>query len=410
MIHKIFNSTFLFALLFFFVENASAQSRQRFLNKDSKITVELNNIEFNVAKALKTVAVELKSFNFERIGAAFDAVGSDIDREFGDIEFEVIDERPIVLSDNISAAEKTKRIVKSYVVDKDDKLAINNKYGKVIVQTWSKNEIKVEVEIKAIESTEQRATQLLESVDISESRNANLISFRTNFGKTPNNNFRSTLKNGGEDKRILQVTYTIYMPTINRLDVNNSYGSIEMSDFAGPLNINSTYGSFSAGKIDHPENQVKVTYGSANIANFSNGDLSITYGNLKLNEGNKLNATIKYSNAKIAHLSNGGDFSLAYSSGFKIESVDKNVKNLTINSAYSSLALGLDETADFDFDVTVSYASFNYTSNRIKINEQPSDSVKSKGWNPTKYYNGQIGKGSDSRIIIKSSYGAVKFL
>jgi hypothetical protein len=410
MMHKIFKSTLLFALTFFFMESASAQSRHRLLNKNPKITIDLNNIEFNVAKALKTVAVELKSFDFERIGAAFEIVGRDIDREFGDIDLEVIDENHLEYDKNNLIAEKTKLIVKSYLVDKDDKLAINNQYGKVLVHTWPKNEIKVEIEIKAIESTEQSATQLLESVNISESRNANLISFKTNFEKI-SANFRSLLKSGKEDKRRLQVTYIVYMPAKNPLDINNSYGNIEMDDFAGPLNIISTYGSFSAGKIDHPQNQVKVTYGSANIANFSNGSLSITYGNLKLIEGDKLNATIKYSNAKIGHIRNGGDFNLAYSSGFKIDAVDKSVKNLTINSAYSSLTLGFDEAADFDFDVTVSYAGFNYTStNSITISDLPSATEKSKGWNPTKNFKGQIGKGSDSRIIIKSSYGAVKFL
>jgi hypothetical protein len=391
------------------IELASAQTRTRTLVNDRRLSIELNNIEFDVARALRTVSSELKTLNFDRIGAAFDAVGRDLDREFRDVKFEIVDVNAENEHKYYNTAEKTKRVVKSYQVDKDDKLAINNQYGKVAVHVWNKNEIKVEVEIKAFESSENRANQLLEHVNISETQVKNLISFKTNFGKI-SENFRSYINKGGGDARRIQVNYVIYMPAKNALDIDNKYGGIEIDDFAGPLNINSVYGSFSAGKIDHPENQVKVTYGSASIDNFSNGDLLVTYGSLKLNEADKLNATIKYSSAKIAHLSNGGTFSLAYSGGFKIDTIDKNVKNLNINSAYSGIAIGFDEAADFDFDVTVSYAGFNYTSNRIKIDEQPSDVGKSKGWNPTKYYKGQIGKGSDSRIIIKSSYGGIKFL
>jgi hypothetical protein len=409
MEHRIFKRTILFALTFLFIEFASGQTKNRTYFNDARISINLNNIDFDVAKAVKTVSVELKSLNFERIGAAFDAVGRDLDREFRDVKFEIVDVNTEKEQKYNSIAEKTKRIVKSYQVGKDDKLAINNQYGKVAVHVWTKNEIKVEVEIKASESSENRANELLERVNIAESRVGNLISFKTIFGKI-SGNFSSLVKNGGEDKRRLQVNYIIYMPAKIALDIDNKYGSIEIGDFTGPLDINSTYSSFSAGRLDHPENQVKVTYGSASIGTFSNGDLSVTYGSLKLNEGDNLNATIRYSNAKIAHLINGGTFSLAYISGFKIDTVDKNVKNLNINSAYSGLTLGFDETADFDFDVTVSYAGFNYTADRISINDMPTAAGKSKGWNPTKNFKGQLGKGSDSRIVIKSNYGSVKFL
>ncbi|WP_395626853.1 hypothetical protein [Daejeonella sp.] len=406
---KIFKKAIAVGLTLLFSELALAQTTPAVYLNDSKIRVDLNNIEFDVAKALKTVRLELESLNFRRIGAAFDAIGRDIDREFSDVDFEIVSDNLESRNVYMDAAEKTKRIIKSYVVDKDDKLSVNNQYGKVTVHVWAKNEIKVEVEIKAFEASENSATELLESVNIAESRDGNLISFKTNFEKT-SMNFWSKIKNGKEERRGVQVNYVIYMPAKNPLDINNRYGSTELDDFAGPVNISSSYGSFSSGKLDHPANHVKVSYGSASIENFSNGNLAISYGNLKLTEGDRLNASIKYSSSKISHLSNGGTFNLAYSSGFKIDEVDKNVKNLTISSSYSGVTLGIDESADFDFDVTVSYAGFNYSASQISITDQPSETGKSKGWNPTKNFKGQIGKGSDSRIIIKSSYGAVKFL
>jgi hypothetical protein len=409
MKHKIFKKALLFALTLLFIEIASGQTKERSHSKDSKITIDLKNIELSIGEVFRTVALELKSIDFDRIGASFETAGRDIGREIGNIEVEVIDADHDKDHEYVGTAEKTKRIIKSYVVDKDDKLSVNNQYGKVAVHVWAKNEIKVEVEIKAFEASENSAAELLESVNIAESRDGNLISFKTNFEKT-SMSFWSKIKNGKEERRGVQVNYVIYMPAKNPLDINNRYGSTELDDFAGPVNINSSYGSFSSGKLDHPANQVKVSYGSASIQNFSNGNLAISYGSLKLTEGDRLNASIKYSSSKISHLSNGGTFNLAYSSGFRIDEVDKNVKNLNITSSYSGVTLGIDETADFDFDVTVSYAGFNYSASRISITDQPSETEKSKGWNPTKNFKGQVGKGSDSRIIIKSSYGAVKFL
>jgi len=409
MKHRIFKKALLFALTLLFIEIASGQTKEKSDSKDSKITIDLKNIELSIGEAFRTFAFELKNIDFERIGSSLETVGNDLGREIGNIEVKVIVKDHEKVFEDVGTAEKTKRIIKSYVVDKDDKLSINNQYGKVAVHVWTKNEIKVEVEIKAFEASENSASELLESVNIAESREGNLISFKTNFEKT-SMNFWSKIKNGKEERRGVQVNYVIYMPAKNPLDINNRYGSTEIDDFAGPVNISSSYGSFSSGKLDHPGNNVKVSYGSASIENFSNGNLAISYGSLKLTEGDRLNASIRYSSSKIAHLSNGGIFNLAYSSGFKIDEVDKNVKNLTITSSYSGVTLGIDETADFDFDVTVSYAGFNYSADRINITDQPSDTEKSKGWNPTKNFKGQVGKGSDSRIIIKSSYGGVKFL
>ena len=451
MKHRIFKKALLFALTLLSIEIASGQTKEKSYAKDSKITIDLKNVELSIGEAFRTVALELKSLDFERIGTSLEAAGRDLElksldferigtsleaagrdlelksidlarigtfsetagghlgRETGNIELEVIDADHEKDHEYVGTSEKTKRIIKSYVVDKDDKLSVNNQYGKVAVHVWARNEIKVEVEIKAFEASENSASELLESVNIAESRDGNLISFKTNFEKT-SMNFWSKIKNGKEERKGVQVNYVIYMPAKNPLDINNRYGSTEIDDFAGPVNISSSYGSFSSGKLDHPANHVKVSYGSAILENFSNGNLAISYGSLKLTEGDRLNASIKYSSSKIARISNGGTFNLAYTSGFKIDEVDKNVKNLTINSSYSGVTLGIDETADFDFDVTVSYAGFNYSASRISITDQLSETEKSKGWNPTKNFKGQVGKGSDSRIIIKSSYGAVKFL
>ena len=89
--------------------------------------------------------------------------------------------------------------------------------------------------------------------------------------------------------------------------------------------------------------------------------------------------------------------------------MNKNVQNLIINSSYSGLTMGIDETANFNFDVTVSYAGFNYNDAKVNITRKTPDE-NAKGFNPTKNYIGTYGKGSDSKIVIKSNYGGVKFL
>lgn len=415
MKRNIYKRLALLVFAFLFMQVASAQQSETQKNKDSKVVIDLKNIELDISNALRTVALELKKIDFEKIGLAVESAGRELGREIGDIEVVVIEKdeagssrKPVEL---VGTSEKSRVITKSYTVDQNDKLSISNQYGKVSVHVWTKNEIKVDVEIKAFEASESSAQDLLESVKITDLRQANLISFKTNFEKT-SLSFWSKVKNGKEERRGVQVNYTIYMPAKNPLEINNRYGSIELDDFSGPVNINSSYGSLSSGKLDNPANQVKVSYGSATMQDYSNGNLSVSYGGLKLAHADKINASINYTNARITKLTNGGSFDLSYNGGFKIDEVDKNVKNLIINSSYSGVTLGIDESANFDFDVTVSYAGFNYSPDKFDLTNQLTDANagKAKVWNPTKNYKGHVGKGSDSRIIIKSNYGAVRFL
>lgn len=404
MTHKIFKKALLFALTLLFIEAATAQQTENLDSASQKLS---KDIEKEISDALKKVSMELRTIDFQKFGNVFVAATHNFSKEFSGVEIYPVPE-PAGLGDYSGLTEKTKLISKTYSVDRNDKLSINNLYGKVAVHTWAKNEIKVSVEIKAYESSESSAAQLLESVHIADSRSGDLISYKTSFEKT-SVNFWSKIRSGREEKRGIQVNYDIYMPAKNPLDITNRYGSTEIDDFNGPVNISSSYGSFSAGTLDNALNQVKISYGSASVNNFSKGGLSVAYGSLNLEKGDGLNANIRYSNARIAQLSGGGTFDIAYTGGFKIDEVDKNVKNLVINSSYSGLTLGIEQGADFDFDVTVSYAGFNYDDKRVSLINKIDDSSKSK-WSPTKNYKGSIGKGSDSRIIIKSNYGSVKFL
>ena len=419
MEHNRFKKVWLLAVCFLFGNVAYGQSEAK-TNKNTTIRIDTCNISNEISNLFRTVAFEIRKIDFEKVEAAISTVAEEVGREVENIEREVGDieiiingrhdpDHPEPHGGYIGTAEKTRIISKTYSVDKNDKLAINNQFGRVVIHTWAKNEIKVDVEVKAFEASDREAAQLLETVNVTDTRSNDVISFKTTFEKSSMNVW-SHVKNGKEERRGVQVNYEIFMPAKNALDITNRYGSTVVPDFDGPINISSSYGSFTAGKLDNPANQVKVSYGSASMSDYANGNLAISYGSLKLVNADKVNATIKSSGAKITNLYNGGNFELSYAGGFRIDEVDKNVKNLNINSSYSGVTLGIDENADFNFDVTVSYAGFNYDNQKMNLVNQLADPGKAKTWSPTKNYKGSMGKGSDSKIIIKSNYGGVKFL
>ena len=52
---------------------------------------------------------------------------------------------------------KQRMINKNYTVSADDQLKIENQFGNVVVSTWDKSEIVVDIEISARAASEERA-------------------------------------------------------------------------------------------------------------------------------------------------------------------------------------------------------------------------------------------------------------
>jgi hypothetical protein len=305
--------------------------------------------------------------------------------------------------------EKTKTYSKSYTVDANDKLEINNKYGKVVVNTWNKNEVKVDVQIRVVAKDDETALKMMDAISISDSKEGDVVSFRTNFGGNNENNSIWNLFNNRNDHHKAEVNYTIYMPSKNALDIDNRYGATDLPDFDGKVTINSAYGSFSAKSLTHTGNDIKVRYGSANIENLNSSELSVGYGSLELGSVDKLTGDFHYSSIRIGKIKTSGTIDAHYAGGIQIDNLDKNFTSFSVDASYSSIKVGLNNSANADFDVTVHYGGFDYSGLPVDITQKtPSDSER--GFHPTQNYKGHIGKGNGEKVInIHSSYGGVKF-
>ncbi|WPU94947.1 hypothetical protein SNE25_05355 [Mucilaginibacter sabulilitoris] len=312
--------------------------------------------------------------------------------------------------DNVQdGVEKVKNYSKSYPIDGNDVINLDNRFGKITVNTWTKNEVKVDVQIKVASNDDDRAQKLLDNVTIRDSKDGSGVYFKTNIDN--NNEDKSWSLFGGKHNNVrkIEVNYMVYMPAKNPLNVNNKYGSTTLPDLEGKLNINTSYGSLETKSLSNPGNQINVRYGSANIGALNGSDLDVAYGSLNLGECNKLNANISYGSAKIGKITTSGSINVKFSGGLNIDNIDKNVKNLEVNASYSSVKLGISNDQNADFDVTVRYGSFNYGGHDINITSKtPADGER--GFNPTKTYKGHLGKGgTDKTITINSSYGSVSF-
>ncbi|MVN21318.1 coiled-coil domain-containing protein [Mucilaginibacter arboris] len=307
--------------------------------------------------------------------------------------------------------EKTKTFSKSYPVNKNDKLTIDNQYGKITVNTWNKNEFKVDVEIKVGTTDEAETQKLLDGINIVSAQDQAGVSFKTNIEKQDNKGTFSInrIVNNYRGNRTISVNYTVFMPVKNALDITNRFGAVVLPDLEGRVTIHNSYGKFTAKELSNTANNIRLQFIDADIEALNGGNLNFEYGNLKIGTASNMNAVMGFSPVNIERLKSSANIKVQYGSGLKINNLDKNLKNLDIDASFANVSLDLNGSENFLFDVTVKHTQFTYNDSRIKLLTQP-DSGSDHKINFIKNYKGYVGKsGSDNKVTIKSNFQRVTF-
>ncbi len=321
---------------------------------------------------------------------------------------------------NLPEADRKKTIIKTYAVDTNDALVIDNQYGTVAIDLWDKSEIRVQITVTANADDDDRVQQLLDGVTIQDSRTANQIVLKTNCDMK--NNWRiNNWVNGGE-VNFVKIDYLVSMPRQNALTVRNKFGNTTIPTFRAALSVNNRYGNFQANDLSGQPTDIDVAYGNANIGTMTDGRIDISYSKLELAKANalllnnkfgklhignvgKLDANVEYSGAVIGTLRQSAKVNLSFSGGFRIEQFLPGTDQVDIHASYSSVTLPT-ENIDCDFDVTVSYGNF-HAPTAAHLTTQPDHN---RPGHMTKQYIGHTGTGTNGpHLKVWSSFGNVNF-
>jgi hypothetical protein len=326
-----------------------------------------------------------------------------------------------VLADgNECITEKKKTITKIYTVSSKDNLLIDNQFGSVKVNLWNKNEIRVEIIIKADSPSDERAQKRLDAISIEEKNNGDQISLKTTI---EDEGYSGWFKSSNGNNTI-QIDYVVSMPKNIPLSVKNRFGNTDIPTFNAPLTIKTSYGNFTANDLMGNKTDIDVNFGKAIIQEMGNGSIDMGYSTLSLDKGNtihlvnkfgkfhigdvdKIDGKVSYSNSShIKNVKNSCVMKLSFSSGFAIEQMPASADNVDITASYSSVSIPT-ENCESSFDVVVSHGDFKYPTNRTITFTQNDDNDK-KGYTPTKKYVGRLGNGNGTKIRIVSSFGDVR--
>jgi hypothetical protein len=321
--------------------------------------------------------------------------------------------------------EKIRKISKVFKVGPSDKLEIENKFGKVHINTWDKNEISVEVAMIARANSEEKAQNILDRIDVKFNQSGNVISFRTEL---------ESINNKG--KQGFEINYTVSMPKENPLRLKNSFGDSYLANYNGKADLDIGYGNLKAEQLLGKENTIKVSFGSGSITALNNcrlnisysklnlgsgevldvkndfsdikidrvGDLTIQskYGNVKLGRVNNLQGSTGFSDFRIADLQDNLDMKVQYCGDFEVEKIARNFKSVNLDGGFSSFDLTFENPAAFNFDVKLAFGNLRLDK------EQAQFSLMDKK-NTSSHHIGKLGKATGgSNLKVKAQYGDVK--
>ena len=285
-----------------------------------------------------------------------------------------------VLATGEPMVEKKKTYTKSYPVSAGDKASFNNQFGELKLNTWDKNEVKVDITITTEAGTDEKAQRIMDRISIEDGKNNNGVFFKT---KIQSNDKQDRWEKG--EKQKFSIDYVVYMPARNPLLVENQFGSMNLGDYSGEITVISKFGSLTAGKLSNNK-KINVEFGKAEIGGISNGEV-----------------VIKFSKVSIGSLDGSVKAEFEYCDGAMLK-VDNDVKSLQVKNNFSHLYINVSTNLSASFDISTHFGDLNNKTS-FSIKEEGDDDNR-RGPDFTRKFSGKTGGGTIP-IQIKSDFGGV---
>ncbi|HKK43279.1 MAG TPA: hypothetical protein VJ963_12775 [Bacteroidales bacterium] len=334
-----------------------------------------------------------------------------------------------------SAQEVSKKYHEEYTAGAGTTLDLNNKYGDIVVETWDKDQIVINVKVTIDMSNREKAEKLLEYIDVQFNQDGNNISAKTVI----DNKFNFSGWGSGSKK--FSIDYNVKMPSVTALNLTNKYGNADLDELKGLVNIDIKYGNLAATKLSRgnikPLNTIYLAYGKGTIddagwlnmtirycgsmeidkcqallldskySKISIGESSSVvseskYDNIRIDEINNLVIDNGYTGVTIGTLNKKLEYNGSYGS-LNVDRIPAGFESVDVETRYMGVKLGIDESADYKLDAKVSYGGLKYNENNFRNHRRIVE-------NNSTEVSGVIGgeESPQSTVHVVSSYGSVR--
>lgn len=186
--------------------------------------------------------------------------------------------------------------------------------------------------------------------------------------------------------------------------ISTQYGKASVKDMGGAKIKHQYGGGTTLGTVDNLD--LDAQYTSVNVASVK-GVASVKHqygsGTTIGSVGGIINANVQYTSIKVSNL-RGNLTSRAQYGKVLIDNIEAG-KDVDVDAQYSTVSLGFASNYAADFDVRTHYGSFKYGTNITARREGGDD----RSYSSSKTYSGQIGRGGNARVKVNLQYNTVTF-
>ncbi len=321
--------------------------------------------------------------------------------------------------------EFSKKISKSFDVNKDALLTVTNKFGKIQCLNWDKNNISIEVTITVDASSQDKANKIFDKISIDISGNSSGVTARTNFGDKVFN------KNDND----LSIDYLISMPKSVSIDLDNKFGDIILDVVSGSAKLELGYGTIKCKRLEGNNSDLDIKFSEGSINYVKSSTLHLQYSDLDINEAGDMTADTKFSDFVVGSIdvltiksgydddkigdARDIDINASFSDmevqslserivadfdygGLKVKQISNNFKLVDLTNSFSDANLGFAPNASFRLSATMKMGDISYPRDKATLSVVDISYTSSK-------YEGVVGDNQDtnSKVLIDSKNGGV---
>lgn len=329
----------------------------------------------------------------------------------------------LLVSISLQAKEKfTSTFKKEFEVNRDATVKISNAFGDIQCFTWDENKVSIEVLVEVIADNEKSAGRIFDKINIEITGDKYKVVEQT---KVDNLNSRDAKFN---------ILVNVYLPESLNLDFSNKFGNTYIGIVKGKTYLKHSFGTLQASELQHADNEIKVQHGALDLGIVKEAVIDILHSDFNIEKADRLKVDAQFAEMEFEKIDklfidanfgsleidevavidcklNGTDASIDYLKEsilaecklgeLSIDHISRGFSEVDINGQHSSISIGLENGANFSYDISAQFASVYL----------PSDFKSSKekvSFNSYKYY-GNIGdRGSKAIIKIESQFGAIE--
>ncbi|MEP6794707.1 MAG: DUF4097 family beta strand repeat-containing protein [Saprospiraceae bacterium] len=316
-----------------------------------------------------------------------------------------------------------KKINREFSIQSNGYVVLQNKYGDLDIAIGESNQVKINVTISVVASSTKKAQETLDHINVDFEDGNNRIQAKTDIESSSG---WSSWFNFGKTE--MEINYQVLVPADVYLDLCNKYGDIYVESSNRDVKIELAYGNIRLGDLNS-NLKLDMSYSEGNISQIKDGDITLAYSDLKMEDGNDVTLNNKYTDIKTGSLHklnmesaysnlhavsidqfeyNGkyddvvleravhidaetgytgivveefegnGDFDMRYGD-LKIQNIHHGFSKINVNTSYTGVELEFNPDAAYTVDAETNYCDIKHPDLKITEDSQRESRATLKG-------------------------------